>query len=127
MDLDDDSFLAFGNDEKGDVPYVAYGDRSTIPTLQSRSVAPWLSCNCSNADENSPNLVRLHNEILDFFAFVYPTSQEKKIRKKALREMSSIINELFPTCTIDVFGSQMTKILTPTSDLDIVSDMCAVV
>lgn len=41
-------------------------------------------------------------------------------RDVVLAEVTEIIHALWPKSTVSVFGSQMTKILTPTSDLDIV-------
>lgn len=36
-----------------------------------------------------------------------------------VEELTNIIVSLWPTCKVHVFGSQMTKILTPSSDIDL--------
>ena len=40
-------------------------------------------------------------------------------REQVVNEIIQIASELWPTATVKIFGSQMTKILTPSSDLDV--------
>eukprot|EP01041_Mallomonas_annulata_P004391 gene4391-8740_t len=72
------------------------------------------------ADRSGPPFIRLHNEILTFCDFVSPTREENISRKDAIDEISKIIKKIYPTGTVHIFGSQMTKFQTPTSDIDLV-------
>ncbi len=56
---------------------------------------------------------------MTFCDYISPTSAELQLREDVLSEIRDIVQDLWPTCKVHVFGSQMTKILTPTSDLDI--------
>lgn len=57
--------------------------------------------------------------VLTFCDYISPTTLELQLREDVLQEIRDIVMDLWPTCVVHVFGSQMTKILTPTSDLDI--------
>lgn len=57
--------------------------------------------------------------VLTFCDYISPTTIELQLREDVLQEIRDIVNDLWPACVVHVFGSQMTKILTPTSDLDI--------
>ena len=111
----DEEFIAFGNenDEKID------DEEKKAPTLLTSIPAPWLQYNTSQYDYKASSLIRLHNEILTCCEYIAPTSYEMKQRDLVFDEISQIINNLWPQSKVIVFGSQMTKILTPTSDLDI--------
>ncbi|KAJ1431607.1 hypothetical protein B484DRAFT_309518, partial [Ochromonadaceae sp. CCMP2298] len=61
-------------------------------------------------------------EILDCCEYIAPSVEEMRTREKVLQEVTEVVNSLWRSATISVFGSQMTKILTPTSDLDLVAE-----
>lgn len=111
--MDDADFVAFGKDND-DINQ----EDIEAPVLLTSTAAPWLIYSDS-IDRRAPPLVRLHNEILTFCEYIAPSRIEFNHREKVLAEISEIIRGLWPSCTIHVFGSQLTKILTPTSDLDI--------
>lgn len=56
---------------------------------------------------------------MTFCDYISPTNSELELRESVLEEITELIKALWPDCTVHVFGSQLTKILTPTSDLDI--------
>mmetsp|Transcript_20506 Transcript_20506/g.34311 ORF Transcript_20506/g.34311 Transcript_20506/m.34311 type:complete len:380 (+) Transcript_20506:29-1168(+) len=89
------------------------------PALLTSTPAPWLAFSNQYEQRASP-LIRLHNEILDCTEYIAPSLLEMKQREKTLAELGEVVRSLWPKSKIDVFGSQMTKILTPASDLDIV-------
>lgn len=68
---------------------------------------------------NRSPLLRLHEEILDFAAFVTPTPSEAAIATKALAIVRDNIIELFPHAKVEVFGSRANGLVLPTSDWDI--------
>ena len=92
--------------------------KSDTPMLVTECSVPWLQNEVF--DKKSPSLVRLHNEILTFCEYCALTQSEMIQRKTALKDICDAIISVYPQCTIAVFGSQMTKILTPTSDIDMV-------
>ncbi len=111
--MDDADFVAFGKDIDDEKV-----ESSSAPALLTSTPAPWLGYS-DTMDRKSPPLVRLHNEILSLCEYIAPSHDELHIRAKVLAEITEIIKGVWPTCTVKVFGSQMTKILTPTSDLDV--------
>lgn len=120
--MDDLEFIPFGtvganlneaSEENG-------GDSAVAPALLTSTPAPWLQYSDPGANaEYLPPFVHLHNEILTFCEYIAPTRAELNQRDLVLKSLTNIINKLWPTATVHVFGSQMTKILTPTSDLDV--------
>jgi len=64
-------------------------------------------------------LVRLHNEMLNLVALESPGKEEKTTRKAVRLELTALIQEVFPTAKVEVFGSEATGILTRSSDLDL--------
>ena len=95
------------------------GGNNHPPTLLTETTASWLKWSCDSNYYKSPPLVRLHNEILTFCEYIAPNRVELNHRDKVLKEITDVIHSIWPNSTVHVFGSQMTKILTPSSDLDI--------
>ena len=105
------------------IPFLA---RETIiqtkTTNKSNIVqSPWLLSNkqTNTPSTNTPPLVKLHNEIIQFCDFIYPTQKELEIRESLILQLTNIATSLFPNCELKVFGSQYTRMLTSTSDIDI--------
>ena len=65
-------------------------------------------------------LLRLHEEVLDFAAFVSPTPSEVAIAGRALTATHTVLIRLFPAARIEVFGSRAQGLVLPTSDWDLV-------
>ena len=88
------------------------------PRTQARGPLspPWLE---RPWDSSLPPLVGLHNEILRFCDLVSPTEFEKSQRDKALGDVKKVLFECFPGCKVHVFGSELTGLCLPSSDLDI--------
>ena len=76
------------------------------------------------AERKQPNnpLLRLHNEILDFVECIQPTAQETANRMRVVTEIEEVARELWENNEFEVkiFGSTMTGLALPTSDVDIV-------
>jgi non-canonical poly(A) RNA polymerase PAPD5/7 len=113
-DSAEDGFLAFAAD--GDVRATGTASESG-PVLLTNVPAPWLAMQF--VDKHVAPLVRLHNEILSFVEYITPTVLEYKTRDIVLSELTNIAKDLWPEAKVTIFGSQLTRILTPTSDLDL--------
>jgi len=65
-------------------------------------------------------LLRLHEEILEFEAFMSPTPSEVAIAGRALAAVHHVLMDLFPQARLEVFGSRSLGLVLPTSDWDLV-------
>lgn len=94
---------------------------TSVVTLLPDLPKPWRGHIPYNSIEKSdtPPLVRLHNEILEFCSFISPSVKELDQRKALLEEIQAVVSSLWPASRLEVFGSQMTQLLTPTSDMDL--------
>lgn len=77
--------------------------------------APW-----GGTDKDLKPLVRLHNEILRFCDLVLLTDEEKDARKAAIRTVTESVATLYPKARVQVFGSEVTGLCLPSSDVDVV-------
>lgn len=68
----------------------------------------------------SPLVHGLHEEIMDFYNFMSPRSEEESMRKEVVNRIERIIKELWPTSDVQIFGSFSTGLYLPTSDIDLV-------
>ena len=112
-DSAEDGFLAFAID--GDAH--TSGNDGSGPALLTNVPAPWLAM--QYVDKRVAPLVRFHNEMLSFVEYITPTVLEYKTRDVVLSELTRIVKDLWPEAQVTIFGSQLTRILTPTSDLDL--------
>ena len=112
---DGGGFVPFVINKRDDLG-IKEGGGSGLALLTS-SPAPWLQF--ETVDKSIPPLVRLHNEILTFCEYISPTRAELATRDQVLTEITDIIIGLWPSATVHVFGSHLTKMITPTSDLDL--------
>jgi len=64
--------------------------------------------------------VSLHHEICDFVEFIQPVRAETKKRDELVRHLRCITNELWPEARLEVFGSCVTGLQLPCSDVDMV-------
>lgn len=114
----DDGFIGFGDDAKTPSSGTMDSGRKRRPLLLNRLIFPWMKVG-PRIDNRAPPLVRLHNEILRFCDMIAPTKEELDNRTSALDNITKIVAKLWPEAEVKVFGSQMTQIITPTSDLDL--------
>lgn len=114
----DSDFIPFNSTNDKETELIQPGSKRQ--KLVNSITVPWFSRDGrTTLERRAPPLVRLHNEILTFCQFITPTPAEMKIREKTLSDVTAIIKAKWPDCSVKVFGSQLTKILTPNSDLDI--------
>ena len=94
-------------------PSSASTDRSASPQ-PSRLFAPWMVREYRHANFT----LRLHEELLDFAAFISPTASEEKHRTALLARLSDLTTSLFPSSNLRPFGSYATKLYLPIGDID---------
>ncbi|KAI1712764.1 nucleotidyltransferase domain-containing protein [Ditylenchus destructor] len=70
-----------------------------------------------------PNLNGIHDEILDFHAWLKPTAEEIAIRRKIFNQVADALSTLFYRSQIYLFGSVATNLFLPSSDIDIAIDL----
>eukprot|EP00531_Pseudo-nitzschia_arenysensis_P007353 CAMPEP_0116156550 /NCGR_PEP_ID=MMETSP0329-20121206/22890_1 /TAXON_ID=697910 /ORGANISM="Pseudo-nitzschia arenysensis, Strain B593" /LENGTH=457 /DNA_ID=CAMNT_0003653637 /DNA_START=54 /DNA_END=1424 /DNA_ORIENTATION=+ len=78
---------------------------------------PWMD---SYVDHRRINpLIALHNEIVGFCKLMEPKDHEMKMRTDLLAKFTGLAESIFSSCKVEVFGSQVTGLCLPTSDIDI--------
>jgi len=107
-----DDFLSFRKEAEVDEGLEEFEDAALLTDV----LAPWLR---TPLPRKAPPLLRLHNEILSFCEHITPSKAQMRVRSNIVKELTGIVKELWPSATVHVFGSQLTKILTPSSDVDI--------
>jgi len=123
--MNSDDFVPFDSSKNlldgGNKDGVPSSSSFALPALITDVRAPWMQyCQSdTEGDSSSTSLVRLHNEILTFCEYIAPTKAELAAREQVVNEIIQITKEIWPQAEIKIFGSQMTKILTPSSDLDV--------
>ncbi|KAL3157918.1 hypothetical protein ABBQ32_012323 [Trebouxia sp. C0010 RCD-2024] len=93
----------------------ALAEQTTAVSPAGREL-PW---NQASAHIRSP-LLRLHTEIVEFCRFLEPTPAEAAMREAATQRVRQAIIDVFPTASVQVFGSYVTGLYLPTSDIDLV-------
>ncbi len=71
----------------------------------------------------SPPLIRLHNEITSFVSLMSPTLQEMALRDIMVQRITKLSYSIFggkEKCQVQPFGSQVTGLCLPGSDIDFV-------
>jgi non-canonical poly(A) RNA polymerase PAPD5/7 len=117
----DDDFLAFVAPKASDDLSESEDEEEEVVTniISSSQLPPWMD---HSVDTNKIYpLVSLHNEIVDFVHLMEPMSEEVRQREKLIQEVKDVVQSLFgSSADVQVFGSQATGLLLPTSDIDIV-------
>lgn len=106
------------------LPFLEY--KKDTPILITEFNIPWLNKTNNKltnklTNNNNNSLINLHCEIINFSNLMSLSNIEMLKREEIIENMKKIILKLFPNCQIYIFGSHITKILTPKSDIDIVS------
>lgn len=77
----------------------------------------------NNYHQPSPPLIKLHNEIVSFTKLMSPTQHELDIRNKMVNRITTLAYNVFggqDKCMVLPFGSQVTGLSLPGSDIDFV-------
>ncbi|KAK9811253.1 hypothetical protein WJX72_000658 [[Myrmecia] bisecta] len=124
----DDDFISFGEEGKpagaprdacppADAVNLDAATRSQEGASTSgRATLPW---SVASRRIQSP-LLRLHNEVAEFCRFLEPTEAEAAARTAAVQRIREVIQAIWPACSVQLFGSFVTGLYLPTSDLDLV-------
>ena len=130
MDVDDDDslFIPFG----GVVPAGGQDDKGEEEE-EGPVPCPWLKPKSLSSndekkrkkkkkEETTPRnvLVELHDEMLDFLDLVALTPKEEADRWRTLEETRRAVEATWDDVRVEYFGSQLTGLVLPTSDLDVV-------
>ena len=94
---------------------------SLAATLGKDGRTPWRYASQSQF-KSLPSLspiLRLHEEIIDFAAFVAPTPAEHAAADAAILRLQSIVLDVFPAARMEIFGSRANGLVLPTSDWDV--------
>ncbi|CAL8469529.1 g9070 [Coccomyxa elongata] len=86
------------------------------PSTSGRSELPWASA----SHHIRSATIRLHNELVEFCRFLAPSSSELEARKAALARVTEAVQSIWPSATVQIFGSFVTGLYLPSSDMDIV-------
>lgn len=106
-------------------PWLAYGEAGSFRdynrSIQTHSSSQNGHNHRQYEDRNSniSPLVKLHNEIVDLAQYLRPTTQELRDREIVIKDIEDITRKLWPTARLSIFGSQMTDLLLPNSDIDV--------
>jgi DNA polymerase sigma len=115
----DDGFVRFSKEEI----QVHNGSRnpsSLQPDLNEKiPQSPWQDLAEDIESDDTGAMIRFHNEIIHFCKFIYPTVGQRQARKQVLDELKDVVHSLWPEVQIKVFGSEYTRILTCSSDIDV--------
>lgn len=88
--------------------------------LITEADTPWL-LDFAPVHSRTNTLQNLHCEIIHFCRLMSLTDREMRERDGVFDQIKEIATEIFPGCHLKAFGSHVSSILTPMSDLDIVS------
>eukprot|EP00124_Ichthyophonus_hoferi_P002469 Ihof_evm9s169 gene=Ihof_evmTU9s169 len=87
----------------------------TMAEMKKDRGAPWVARKYSDI-----GIIALHQEILDYMAYMRPTPEEESMRQDLIDRITSITKKEWPRSKLDVFGSYRTCLYTPSSDIDVV-------
>ena len=122
----DDDFLSFGTDANAETDEEEKEERrqaalaETLPhheQTDTTALPPWME-QAYPSDMNP--LVQLHNEIVSFCQLVEPMPDEIQAREELIARISKLAQDIFQEPKIELFGSQATGLLLPSSDIDLV-------
>eukprot|EP01063_Lacrimia_lanifica_P017495 TRINITY_DN24573_c0_g1_i1.p1 TRINITY_DN24573_c0_g1~~TRINITY_DN24573_c0_g1_i1.p1 ORF type:complete len:621 (+),score=224.45 TRINITY_DN24573_c0_g1_i1:91-1953(+) len=84
------------------------------PTKETARMPMW----CTREYLHSNRYVRLHDELVDLVKYLRPTREEQAMRELVVTEIEEFTQELFPGSQLIAFGSMVTGLILPTSDVD---------
>jgi non-canonical poly(A) RNA polymerase PAPD5/7 len=116
LDADFVSLDNIGGDER-DEEEISQPEETRQSQFRSGDLPPWMHQYTDYRRVNS--LVALHNEIVGFCKLMEPRPEELKEREQLVQKFTELVHSVFGECQVDVFGSQVTGLCLPTSDIDI--------
>lgn len=117
---DSDSDLDYNNknnlSDSNALKLTQIKNEKEIPLQQLKRRIPWMS----EKTRVSNGLIKLHNEILDFYEFIKPKEQENIKRDDTINLFKQLIQDKWPSWKVKVFGSYPLELHLPDSDIDLV-------
>ncbi|XP_055504381.1 LOW QUALITY PROTEIN: terminal nucleotidyltransferase 4B [Leucoraja erinacea] len=102
------------NKRKRDNKASTFGLNYSLVSSGPYSGTPWKNRNYREG------VLGLHEEIIDFYNYMSPRSEEAKMRMEVVERIENVIKELWPSAEVQIFGSFSTGLYLPTSDIDLV-------
>ncbi|VDN04760.1 unnamed protein product [Thelazia callipaeda] len=102
-------------EDKEPLSFIAdSSDRVYWPPRESTaSVAPW----CRR--KYSLSFCGLHEELIDLYEWLKPSPLEKALRFCVFERVREVLQRIWPTAKIGIFGSLYTNLFLPSSDIDV--------
>ena len=115
----DDDFLAFGTEDNDDDEEDSASSDMELEVVPIRDRRPpWMETIVLH--HHMRPMTQLHNEILAFTSLMEPLPSELQARNDLVDKLRTLLTQELPGATLEVFGSQATGLMLPTSDIDIV-------
>ena len=94
----------------------------TLATLSRQLLSgdSTLTCTPWRTKDYSCDTAGLHEEINDFFDYMKPRPSEIRMRREVIQRVMNIILFRHPYARIETFGSFVTRLFLPSSDIDLV-------
>lgn len=105
-------YISFGGTVADELPDKATDSKA--PALLED--VPWKE---ALRDIESPSL-RLHQELVELVTYLTPLEEERAERQAAITRVSDVVQSIWPSAEIAVFGSYAMGLYLPTSDIDAV-------
>ncbi|KAH9507695.1 Terminal nucleotidyltransferase 4A [Bulinus truncatus] len=104
--------------KRSDNRACTYGLNFSLNTtiLKEGGLTPWRQAN----KKYGPSVFGLHEEIIDFYTHMSPQQQEANMRNAVVERLRTVIEDLWPSARVEIFGSFKTGLYLPTSDIDLV-------
>ncbi|CAD8121914.1 unnamed protein product [Paramecium sonneborni] len=110
--------IVLNDDDEDDEPKISKKIKNDEDDCVIKvDVIPWMSKKTMMI--KNP-VLRLHNEMIEFFNYISPSDQEHKRRITAYMRVEKYLQDLAPEAQIESFGSFKTKMYLPNADIDMV-------
>ena len=96
--------------------FIAFNNKIEKDEIRLCSDYPWLK----NKTRKMKGMLKLHYEILDFYDFIKPNTEEDSAKIRTFNILESLIKEISPNWKVKTFGSFPNNIHLPDSDIDII-------
>lgn len=112
--------LSSGNDKDSDIASLQPAVTSLSRKNRLLSGESTVTCTPWRTREYSYDPPGLHQEINDFYDYMKPRPSEVRMRTDVIGRVKAVIHSLWPLAKVEPFGSFVTGLYLPTSDIDLV-------
>ena len=112
--------LSSGNVKDSDIASLQPAVTSLSRKNRMLSGESTVTCTPWKTREYSYDPPGLHEEINDFYDYMKPRPSEVRMRKDVICRVKAVIHSLWPLAKVQPFGSFVTGLYLPTSDIDLV-------